>query len=381
MSLGDAEQLRAVVADLEAVAAPAREPSFAETLDAVTRTTEGFAAAWCGMNVTEYASWYFSSFSPPPANTPFSDVIEGTGGNSTDTVLRDRFLKAEWRNFTRDEVQEAILRAAGDVDLAPLRTAARDARRTLTDARWAVLSLLSAGDDAFLADLRQAVEGIKPPTVDELVNRHLEERRRALATDLSMAGRALRAAPHEEMLFQVQAIHAVFAAVEELIVLASRAAVHLVRLAERPAAAAGRQLGTHVFIGHGHSPLWRDLKDFVVERLHLPYDEFNRVPIAGTTNIDRLAQMLDNAAVAFLLLTAEDEHADGSLMARQNVIHEAGLFQGRLGFSRAIIMIEEGCESFSNVDGLGQIRFPRGDLRATFETVRQVLEREGLLAG
>ena len=103
------------------------------------------------------------------------------------------------------------------------------------------------------------------------------------------------------------------------------------------------------------------------------------MPVAGTTNVDRLSQMLDNAAVAFLVLTAEDEKSDGTVVARQNVVHEAGLFQGRLGFSRAIIMLEDGCEQFSNVDGLGQIKFPTGNVSARFEEVRQVLEREGLI--
>ena len=40
--------------------------------------------------------------------------------------------------------------------------------------------------------------------------------------------------------------------------------------------------------------------------------------------------MLDDAAFAFLILTAEDEKADGKMHARMNVVHEAGLFQGRL---------------------------------------------------
>lgn len=71
------------------------------------------------------------------------------------------------------------------------------------------------------------------------------------------------------------------------------------------------------------------------DRLHLPWDEFNRVPVAGFTNIARLSQMLDTAAIAFIIMTAEDEQADGKLHARMNVIHEAGLFQGRLGFEKA----------------------------------------------
>lgn len=127
--------------------------------------------------------------------------------------------------------------------------------------------------------------------------------------------------------------------------------------------------------------MWRELKDFVQDRLGLPWDEFNRVPVAGVTNIARLSEMLDAAAIALLVMTAEDEMADGAVQARMNVVHEAGLFQGRLGFTRAILLLEEGCAEFSNVQGLGQIRFPKGKIAAAFEEVRRVLEREGLING
>jgi len=113
--------------------------------------------------------------------------------------------------------------------------------------------------------------------------------------------------------------------------------------------------------------------------LNLPWDEFNRVPVAGVTNIARLSEMLDSACIAFLVLTAEDEMADGTVQARMNVIHEAGLFQGRLGFTRAIVVLEEGCEEFSNIEGLGQLRFPKGNITAIFEDVRRVLEREQII--
>jgi len=89
--------------------------------------------------------------------------------------------------------------------------------------------------------------------------------------------------------------------------------------------------------------------------------------------------MLDAAAIALLVMTGEDEQTDGKLRVRMNVVHEAGLFQGRLGFTRAIVLLEEGCEEFSNIQGLGQIRFPKGNIKAAFDEVRQVLEREGLV--
>ena len=79
----------------------------------------------------------------------------------------------------------------------------------------------------------------------------------------------------------------------------------------------------------------------------LPWDEFNRVPVAGVTNIARLSEMLDLAAIAFLVMTAEDEMVDGGLQARMNVVHEAGLFQGRLGFTKAIVLLEDECNELA----------------------------------
>jgi len=134
-----------------------------------------------------------------------------------------------------------------------------------------------------------------------------------------------------------------------------------------------------VFIGHGHSPLWRDLKDFIADRLHPEWEKFNRASTAGLSTKERLQAMLDDSRFAFLVLTAEDERPGGSMHARDNVIHELGLFQGRLGFERAIILLEEGCDEFSNIHGLTHIPFPKGNIKAIFEDIRRVLERENIL--
>lgn len=139
--------------------------------------------------------------------------------------------------------------------------------------------------------------------------------------------------------------------------------------------------GHMIFIGHGRSSAWRDLRDFLMNRLDLPVDEINRVAIAGATTVERLQEMLDGARFAFLVMTAEDEDGEGKLRARQNVIHEVGLFQGRLGFKKAIVLLEHGCEEFSNITGLSQIRFDKDNIAAKFEEIRRVLEREGLIPG
>lgn len=137
--------------------------------------------------------------------------------------------------------------------------------------------------------------------------------------------------------------------------------------------------GNKVFIGHGRSRSWTELRDFLRDRLKLDWVEFNREPIAGISTKERLEEMLSQSVFAFLVMTAEDEHNDGSRHARENVIHEAGLFQGKLGFKRAIILLEEGCTEFANIQGLGQIRFPSNNVQAAFEEIRRVLEREKLI--
>jgi len=80
--------------------------------------------------------------------------------------------------------------------------------------------------------------------------------------------------------------------------------------------------------------------------------------------------------MAFLLLTAEDKDEHGNLHARENVIHELGLFQGRLGFTRAIVLLEEGVTEFSNIHGINQIRFRPGRIRETFGDVLATIKRE-----
>ena len=129
----------------------------------------------------------------------------------------------------------------------------------------------------------------------------------------------------------------------------------------------------HVFIGHGGgSPLWRELKDYI-EEFAVEVQTFESRPRFGRVAAAEIWKMLDWANFAFLVHTGEDETLDGALRARQNVVHETGMFQGKLGYDRAIVLREDGVEGFSNTFGILEIKFPKGDIVPALGNVSRVL--------
>lgn len=131
-----------------------------------------------------------------------------------------------------------------------------------------------------------------------------------------------------------------------------------------------------IFIGHGHNNQWRDLKDHLHEQHGFDVTAYEVGPRAGLSVKEVLESMLNESSFAFLILTGEDIGTYGEMHARENVVHELGLFQGRLGFIRAIVLLEEGVHEFSNILGLNQIRFSKGNIRETFGDVLATIRRE-----
>lgn len=129
-----------------------------------------------------------------------------------------------------------------------------------------------------------------------------------------------------------------------------------------------------VFIGHGRSPDWRDLKDHLADKHGIRVEAYETGARAGHSIRDVLEQMLRKSSLAVLVHTPEDELAAGTFNPRPNVIHETGLFQGHLGFARAIVLLKENTQEFSNLIGVQQIRY--ADIRQTFGDVLAWIRRE-----
>lgn len=346
-----------------------------DTLTAVMDAAAALQQSWSGSNLGYHAFVYYKGLQPRPPGAQFS-----AEWGLQDMSLTGMGSRGSWCEYLPAAVKESLYEEAGNPDLAKAERDSAALARMVENNRDDLISELSvvleAGADKFLGKLRDEAEALRLRDANSL-SRAMLPHGQLMTRDSNAASAGLQLAPHQEVIARIAAIQVPADLADELSQIARKAGSHMERKEKR--ARREQRVGTNVFIGHGRSPLWRELKDFVVGRLQLPYEEFNRVPVAGVTNIARLSEMLDGAGCALIVLTAEDEQADGAMQARMNVIHEAGLFQGRLGFTKAIVLLEESCAEFSNIQGLGQIRFPRGNIGAAFEEVRAVLEREGMI--
>lgn len=123
-----------------------------------------------------------------------------------------------------------------------------------------------------------------------------------------------------------------------------------------------------VFIGHGGSRAWEVVRDYLqaegVEVVTFETDER-----AGFATLSVVADLVRSARLAVVVMTKANEMVDGNWQARPNVIHEVGFSQGALGVENTLILLEDGCEEFTNIAGLTQIRFATGEIHTTKEKV------------
>jgi len=132
-----------------------------------------------------------------------------------------------------------------------------------------------------------------------------------------------------------------------------------------------------IFIGHGgQSTDWLELQNDLQSKHGYQCEAFESGARAGHTIRDILEGALDTNSFAILIFSGEDRQDDGAIRARQNVIHETGLFQGKIGFSRAIVLREEGTEMLSNLAGIQYIQFPRGKINSAVGDILATLRRE-----
>lgn len=336
------------------------------------RLENAHSRSWFG----DHSNTYYEGLESPPAGRSFDvewGFIHGIHGDSN----------PGWHIYSRDELRRFMFHEIGEGIFHDLNALADETVSKFGSVRDqaidALEALLTAANAKAITRYKERIErDLRPYQVTDYINGRLGSAPRMTRNSEEVA-KGQTVPIHVQYLATIQSLDLTKKRARELATVL-RNVIEAVSLHEDQHGNGASGDPSTIFIGHGRSELWRVLKDFVSERLGLPYEEFNRISAAGIGTQERLAEMLDRCSFAFLVLTAEDLHSDGSHHARENVIHEAGLFQGRLGWRKAIIVLEEECEEFSNIAGLGQIRFPKRKISACLEEVRRVLEREDMLA-
>jgi predicted nucleotide-binding protein len=133
-----------------------------------------------------------------------------------------------------------------------------------------------------------------------------------------------------------------------------------------------------IFLGHGRNSLWARLHMHLKDELRLPVEAWESDARTGFHAIDVLKTTLASCTFAAIVATGDDETVEGAFRARQNVIHEVGLFQGRLGFEKVALLQQRSVEGFSNLAGLQVIPF-NDRIEDTFYELDRMLRRERIL--
>ena len=369
------EDISQIIQEMEDLSQQAQEIGLHKTLQKLEQAAYEVGKSWSKSWLGYHANVYHRGFLEPETGVYFNR----RSGLRNHGRAGSRALE-EWMEYDPQKVIEEISHRAGDPNMTPILSFKERADVSIRSAKRHLLSIidieLNQRDSSFLVDIKDELSNLSTWTESEILNGWRPKRVSSIDTAAIQQG--LKTPPHLQIGARVRAIQYTDKAIGNIVEIVNHTKAHIAR--QKGSMSQTGPTGNRVFVGHGRSRMWLELKDFVEDQLSLPVEEFNRVPAAGTSITDRLIEMLNSATIAFLVMTGEDEQPTGELRTRENVVHEAGLFQGHLGFKRAIVLLEEGCEKFSNNAGLVHINFPQNNIRAAFQDVREVLEREGVSA-
>ena len=365
-----ATNLNEVCEDLKSFLADEKTLAIGRAISAITPQIDKVAASWSRSNLGYHANVYYSGLDRPQPGHHFNSMqglreawpLEGTTG--------------PWGEVDPAALRQLLLTNAGEPNFALDFAWMEGAERRFRAAKSTLKSMLSVAlakrADDFLKEQLEALNEatpIRPAEMIQMGSRH----RGMTSSDVTAVSQGFMLAPHQRLALELAGLKTFITTAEKYVEIAEEVSAHLEAAAGLPTTNSERR---YIFIGHGRSREWFVLKDFLEDELGFETREFNHISAAGVPTATRLEELVSGAMAALIVFTAEDEHSDGSVHARENVIHEAGLFQGAIGMKRAIVMLEDGCAEFSNIAGLGQIRFPAGNISGAFEMVRQFVKRE-----
>lgn len=133
-----------------------------------------------------------------------------------------------------------------------------------------------------------------------------------------------------------------------------------------------------VFLSQAHgSSVAQKVKKYIEQNLGLKVMIYTDSAVAGKGPFENLEVMASQCGYAVVVLTKDDEVTgrnrsvgegllNGQKRGRQNVIHEIGYCQAKMGADRVLILFEAGVEKPSNFEYLHGQQFTKGKLENVF---------------
>lgn len=119
--------------------------------------------------------------------------------------------------------------------------------------------------------------------------------------------------------------------------------------------------GQNVFIIHGHDEVnTLRLRVLLQDHFHLSPVLMKKEAGMSRALLTKFEDVASSCAIAFALMTPDDQILNGTsqyFQARPNVIFETGWFAGRLGVPRVCILLKDGTEVHSDIDGISRLSF------------------------
>lgn len=359
-------------AEIEAYAEDALRRSQSELakLAALKQEANRIGKAWCGSSLGDHANVYYDGLAPVPVGAIW-DVEWGREDSFANET------RGDWRSRTASEIKDLIYSRGGITEslIAEIRNRLSNVFES-TEGR--LLTCLEHSKEEVQEETRtRLIDDVKGlggdiSTVPKTEERMAREFMPQMSRDARNVGMGLRVAGHLQVLASIEVIDQLVRGVQKLGehagTLRDASRIYNTKQQERT------MRGSKVFIGHGRSDSWRAVKDFVEQELGLEVEEFERQPVVGRQIKDRLEEMFQNAGWAILVATPDDS---SNSEPRLNVIHELGFAQGRLGWENAIILLEEGCQLPSNLEGTVYLEFQPGQVKQVFHDLRNRLSKKG----
>jgi hypothetical protein len=228
--------------------------------ESAQRAARSASGSWLGY----HAFVYFDSLQIPPPGNHFSSEwgLSHPFGNHG---------SRGWREYSNDDVVKVIEEAAQNPNLTAAEEAAGVAEEAFDRAKEEALAILRAHDtlspDPFVAEVMEKVAAVKMFQAQDYVS-YMKPNGQLMTRDSLAGSMGLRIPPHVTVEARVFELDGPFVACAALAKTLKPSMLHLKRLGKAQTRYMAQNISAaKIFIGHGGSAAWKDLKDFLQERL------------------------------------------------------------------------------------------------------------------